>query len=534
MGLCRITKEEFDALFPHEPKLWYTMTTKPKNIRELITDYLPSKLWRLNNIYRIIDKAGDPVPFVMNRAQLVVYSKSLLHPRLIILKSRQQGISTLWLISYMDDTLFYSNLNCGLMAQGKDEAETLLERVSFTWVTLDPWIKQFLRRKLVKDNSQELKFSNNSSIFIRTSFRSATLQRLHISEFGKIANKYPQRAKETKTGTLQALAIGNTGVIESTAEGNNVFKTMWDSAVKQYGVGRLAGKDFLPVFLSWLHDPDCVEFEEQYPDEEELAYFARLEAEMGIVLTKEQRNFWVAQHRELEGDIHQEYPATPEEAFTASKDGTYWARRYLAKVIRGRQRLPRAKLYDSNLPTYVVIDPGRTDTFVVLFFQVWKGTIRIVGEYYNSGEWLGHYVNEVEEFKRRFGFEIPRWFLPHDMKVEDLTQRNLSREDVLNELGVKNTLVLDKMDLIESIEQVRVKMPDIWIAEECVYIEQCFLGYSKEWDEVHSVWKDKPKKGPFNHGADTVRYMVQAVHLEFTETNDQWRKFERQQRGISL
>ena len=215
--LPNVTKDQFHSMFPNHSYAWELLSTKPKDAEEFFYKYLPSKLWRLNNLYSIIDKAGDPIPFVMNRAQLYVYSKSLEHSRLIILKSRQQGISTLWLISYIDDLITLSNYNCGLMAQGKDEAGTLLERLKHTWNTLDGEIKEFFGLRVLKDNSQEFKLSNNSTMFIRTSFRSATLQRLHISELGKIANKYPERAKETKTGTLQALAPGNTGVIESTA-----------------------------------------------------------------------------------------------------------------------------------------------------------------------------------------------------------------------------------------------------------------------------------------------------------------------------
>ncbi|MGY2498704.1 hypothetical protein ACW4UO_30035, partial [Klebsiella pneumoniae] len=108
---------------------------------------------------------------------------------------------------------------------------TLLERTKFLWDKLDPDIKAYLNRSLEKDNAKSFTFNNHSQIFIRVSFRSTTLQRLHISEFGKIANHSPKKAKEVKTGTLQALAVGNTGVIESTAEGRNMFKEMWDASV---------------------------------------------------------------------------------------------------------------------------------------------------------------------------------------------------------------------------------------------------------------------------------------------------------------
>ena len=510
-----LSHDKFKELFPDDPRLLDIMTTKPRDFQELITRYLPSKLWRLNNLYSIIDKIGDPIPFRMNYAQYRVHAKSLEHPRLIILKSRQQGISTFWLISFFDDLITLGNYNCGLMAQGKDEAGTLLERLKHTWDTLEPWVKEFFNLKITKNNSSEFSLNNNSTMFIRTSFRSATLQRLHISELGKIANKFPERAKETKTGTLQALAPGNTGVIESTAEGVNMFKYMWDSAVKMHAAGRLAGKDFLPVFLSWIDDPDCVEWEDQYPDDDENDYFARLEQELKIKLSREQRNFWVAQHRELAGDIHQEYPATPEEAFTAAMDGTYWAKRYLKMIVRRGQRKPYAELYDQNLDVYVTLDAGRSDYMVLVFFQVWRGQVRILAEYYNTGEWLGHYVSYVEELVKETGWNIVHWYLPHDMGITDLTQDNKTREEILNDLGVFNTTILEKLSKNHSIEQVREAFSYIWIADECVYLEQCCLNYTKTWNPLLEVWRDEPKKNQWAHGADTIQYLVQTcvTHL---------------------
>lgn len=520
------SEERFYDLFPGRADLWRMVSTKPRDMEDLVRNYLPSKLWRMTNLYHIIDKAGDLIPFEMNYAQLRVYSKLLEHHRLIILKSRQQGISTFFLLYFLDDAIFMSNFNCGLMAQGKDEASTLLERLKFAWNMFPVEIKQLLNIKLTKDNSLEVSFNNDSTMFIRTSFRSATLQRLHISELGKIANKFPERAKETKTGTLQALAPGNIGVIESTAEGVNMFKVMWDAAVLQYAGGKLAGKDFLPVFLSWLDDPDCVEFEPQDHPQDAIEYFDRLEAELNITLRPEQKNFWTVQYRELEGDIYQEYPATPKEAFTAAKDGTYWAKRYVERVLHRNQRRPRSIIFDRNLDLYVCLDAGRNDYFVLVFFQVYRKEIRIVYEYHNSGEWLGHYVDKAKEIVEELEVPIKHWYLPHDMNVTDLSQQeNKRRVDVMAELGVTNTTVMPKGDLWAGIEMVRSDIDRIFMAEECEYLHDCVLNYTREWDDARLIWKDTPKRAPWNHGADGIRYTMQAVHgyLDGTATDDDWK-----------
>src|SRR5829696_9052324 len=62
-------------------------------------------------------------------------------------------------------------------------------------------------------------FSNNSSIRVGTSLRSGTLQYLHVSEYGKLCAKYPEKAREVRTGALNTIQSGQVVFIESTAEG---------------------------------------------------------------------------------------------------------------------------------------------------------------------------------------------------------------------------------------------------------------------------------------------------------------------------
>ena len=51
--------------------------------------------------------------------------------------------------------------------------------------------------------------------------RSGTIHRLHISEFGKICAKYPDKAKEVITGSIPAVPKSGILIIESTAEGRD-------------------------------------------------------------------------------------------------------------------------------------------------------------------------------------------------------------------------------------------------------------------------------------------------------------------------
>ncbi len=544
MPCPNVSKEFFLTLFPTQEKIWNLLNSKPANEHDFITNYLSSRFWRLNNLYTVVDKFGIERTFTMNWSQLVVYAHQRIHPRLIILKSRQQGISTLELVEAFDDTVFTKNVTSGLMAQDQDAASALLERVKFIWDRFDSNIKTFLNRAIVKDNAGAFTFNNGSNLIVATSFRSRVLQRLHISEFGKIANLYPKKAKETKTGSLQAIHRGKPVAIESTAEGENIFKDMWDDAVNlKLGVlpsanlpeelsmfqkmwdplhlhkfkYELAAKDFMPVFLSWLNDPNCIEPVPQAATDKQLDYFQTVEAQTGLKISLEQRNFWIVQYRELGESIYQEYPSTPEEAFLASKDGTFYAKKYIENVIHKNQK--KASLYDPNLPVYVAMDLGRNDSNVLIFFQYWEdeydlGSLRIVGEYVNSGEGLRHYANYLKDaIVLGKGWSIKEVALPHDAIVVDLSaEGGETRQDLLESYGVKPTVLLSKASKQAGIEAVRSMLPNVWIDSTCAYMEGCFLKYSKAWNDNLGTFKNDDIHDDWSHGADAIRYMVQYVN----------------------
>lgn len=503
----RITREQFDEIYAGTNPAKYAdiFFKDPEHDDDLLKNFFPSKLWRLNNLYTIVDKRGKRVRFNMNLSQHKVYAASLRHPRLIILKSRQQGISTLWLVSFFDDAISFNDFSIGLMAQGQDEAATLLERTKLLWETYPKEFKKLQAVEIESDNTKALSFSNGSTIFVRTSFRSTTLQRLHISEMGKIANKYPEKAQETKTGTLQAIAPGNTAVIESTAEGDNMFKSMWDNAMLY--AHTLSEKDFMPVFLSWLDDPDCVEYRDQIETDRHKKYFADVEKETGITLTKEQRNYWIVQERELPDKIHQEYPTTANEAFMATKDGAYYAQLYL-RWIKAHKR-ENENLYDANLDVHLVCDLGMNDTNTFIALQALEKTqIRFIDEICDNGQDIKYYCDLIKE--KPWFPQLQSITLPHDAEVRELTSGKTRRdrfEEEFKDYPHIHISVLPRTHIADGIEQVRKLIPYLWIdPAKCEYTIKCLINYSKEWDDKRLRWRDKPEHNEFSHGADAVRY----------------------------
>ena len=88
MWTLTISPEQFKEIYGFEPPDIFSRV--PNSEDELWTEFMTSKLWRLNNLYTITDKEGKEVRFKMNWAQHKAFAASLSHPRIIILKSRQQ------------------------------------------------------------------------------------------------------------------------------------------------------------------------------------------------------------------------------------------------------------------------------------------------------------------------------------------------------------------------------------------------------------------------------------------------------------
>lgn len=176
----------------------------------------------------------------------------------------------------------------------------------------------------------------DSSYFVDTagefeSGRGGTYHALHASEYAF----WPQ-AKQKFTALIQAIPddADSLIVIESTANGHNHFRELWDAAYD----GR---SDFAPVFWPYWKEAECsrpfvneaerAEFRvgdtDQSPyaeAEPELLEVGPLDTETGehVPLTLEQLNWrrWAIENR-TGGDVSkfcQEYPATPEEAFLAT------------------------------------------------------------------------------------------------------------------------------------------------------------------------------------------------------------------------
>src|SRR3990167_1315679 len=157
--------------------------------------------WRLSHFYKIRDKEGKLIKFIKNSAQK--HFEEHKHTRNAILKSRQLGFTTNEAIGMLDESLFNKNFYSLLIAQDLETAKDIFgNKIELAW-------NNFPLKELYEvntDSARMLKFDFGdgtfSSIAVDSSGRSGTFSRVHITEFGLVAKKFPDKAKEIMEGTI--------------------------------------------------------------------------------------------------------------------------------------------------------------------------------------------------------------------------------------------------------------------------------------------------------------------------------------------
>lgn len=319
-------------------------------------DYIESCL-------KIKTKSGTVVPFRLNDAQRKLYAVAKRQQdagkpvRLIILKARQLGFSTL-----TEGLIFHAcatrkNVNALIVAHREDATANLFRMSKLFYDELPAPVKPMLRasnaQELVFENPSKLRSEREARPGLRSRIRCATaggrgigrsdtLQCVHLSEYAFWPDGADGKAS-TLAGILQAVPSlpGTMVVIESTANGFEDFKERWDAAV--------AGEnDFEPVFFAWFENPDysmpVVPGTEWTPEERDL--------KAAYQLTDEQlqwRRWCIANNCGGSLDMfRQEYPASPGEAFLHSGTGVFDNEQIVLRLERLPEPAGRGEFTDGE------------------------------------------------------------------------------------------------------------------------------------------------------------------------------------------
>ncbi|WP_194857138.1 terminase [Morganella morganii] len=468
---------------------------------------LRNKQWRLNNLYWITDKEGRPVRFKMTPEQTEYFEG--IHNRNIILKARQLGFTTEVCIIQLDAAIFES-AKCALIAHTLPDAKRLFrEKIKYAYERLPDEIKA--ANPASNDSAGELVFSKGGSVTVSVSFRGGTLRYLHVSEFGKICAKQPEKAREIVTGAFEAVSTECFTTIESTAEGRaGYFFDYCQLAEKALMQGKsLSPLDWKFFFFSWWKNPQyAIDPVEQLP-QRLTDYFDELSGKYGITLNDRQKAWYYAKEKTLGDDMKREYPSIPSEAFQQSVDGAYYAKQF--RWLYENKRIGEIP-DNSHLPVHTYWDIGVGDSTSIWFVREVGEEFHIIDHYSNSGEGLRHYMKVLKDK----GYEYASHNGPHDIDNREFgsdakSRRELAREgyEIDGRIYSIRFEVVPKLSVDEGIEAVREILP------LCVFDEsKCGEGithleaYRKEWDGKRGCWKDKPLHDYTSHDADGFRYFA--------------------------
>ncbi|UJD93716.1 terminase [Lelliottia amnigena] len=470
---------------------------------------LKNRFWRLNHLYKIKDKNGKCVTFKMTPEQLEYFDG--MHDRNVILKARQLGFTTEVCIIQLDLAIFHKK-ECALIAHSLPDAERLFRnKTQFAYQRMPDDIK--LANPLVKETTSEYVFAKGGSVTVSTSFRGGTLYSLHVSEFGKICAKWPEKAKEIVTGAFEAVPLGGVITLESTAEGRaGYFYDYCQDAEKSLLQGKeLSNLDWKFFFFSWWKNPQyAIDPVEPLP-QRLVDYFAEMEAKHGVVVNERQKAWYYAKEKTLGDDMKREYPTIPAEAFQQSVEGAYYAKQF--RWLYTNKRI--GKIPDnSHLPVHTFWDIGVGDSTAIWFVREVGNEFHIIDYYENSGEGLRHYM-KVLKYR---GYEYGEHWGPHDIQNREFGADAKSRKELAQEgyeidgqVYSMTFNVVPKTGVDTGIESVREILPScVFDEEKCAEGISHLEGYRKEWDDKRGCWKDKPLHDFTSHGADGFRYFAVA------------------------
>lgn len=481
---------------------------------------LSDRRWRLNNLYWIKDKAGNKIKFRMNAAQERFYDD--LHCFNVILKARQLGFTTFTLLLWLDICLFNSNQSAGVIAHTLKDADDLFKnKVKFAYDNLPDWLKA--ERPAKTDRAGMLELSNGSLIAVGTSLRSGTFQMLLVSEYGKIAARFPEKAKEIKSGALNTVQAGSLIVVESTAEGKQgEFFDLVSLARRLEDEGRtLTPLDPKFHFFPWWKDPGYVLDETgdvslTLPEQE---YFAKLAAQ-GISLTPQQKTWYVKKAVVQRDMMKREFPSTPDEAFEVSLEGAYFTKQMEA-VRKAGQINPIS--WEPSLPVHTFWDiADNRDYISVWFFQHVGHDYRFLRYVQASGEDYGWFKNRMNEY----GYVYGTHYWPHDGGNTVQTPQGLmNKKQIANSFGIAPIKIVKRTpDKQASIDRARSILPRCrFCAVNAAQGIALLDAYRKQWNDKDGIWRDKPRHDEASHCADAFMTFADGYDgraAEFINPND--------------
>jgi hypothetical protein len=231
-------------------------------------------------------------------------------------------------------------------------------------------------------------------------------------------------------------------------------------------------------------------------------YFSKLALD-GMVLSDPQK-WWYAKKFETQGeDIFREFPSTPEEAFSASQEG-YWYASYIKELFDSGHVTNVA--YDRSLPVHTAWDLGQADHMAVWFFQVNRSDDINVIDFWQKTDTR---LDQIAILLKNKGYNYGTHIWPHDAGARD--RSGVTFVDQARTLGLMG-VVLEPHGFLQGISLVKTTLSKCWFDKTKTTEGLRMLeNYKKRWSSSFGGWTAEAIHDQSSHASDAFRYLCAGV-----------------------
>jgi hypothetical protein len=335
---------------------------------------------------KITNKKGQTVPLEQNYVQQQIHNKMVelrskgIPPKIIVLKSRQMGVSTDTQGRMIYETCTKTNRNGFIVSQDDDSTSTIFQKAKYMFDNLPddtkPLQKASNAKELIFDTPSYYKGPKtglHSKIEIAVAGnarigRSETRHYVHLSEFALWPGTGENSPDKQLSSIMQSVPddLDTWVIIESTAKGINHFYELWNDAIK-------GENGFTPMFFPWMDDITYQIPLQEGDREKLLSTLTEYETYLynDLKLPLERVKWWrETKKNKCNNDINQmrqENPTTAEEAFIFSGSPVFNSDkiRQRIEVLRQQPQPKRGQFYfEWNNPDIMDIPKKETIRWV--------------------------------------------------------------------------------------------------------------------------------------------------------------------------
>ncbi len=201
--------------------------------------------------------------------------------------------------------------------------------------------------------------------------------------------------------------------------------------------------------------------------------------------------------------------------------GAWFFKEMQAARAQGRIRMiPHLK----GTPVNTFWDLGRNDTTAICFHQYANLQNRFLFGYENSGEYLDHFVAELQRLAIDRGFVYGKHYLPHDAEQKKLQANSGMGPSVLTQLralmpGAKFVVVPRIDHLFNGNQLTRAAIATCWFdPDDCSDLIAALDAYRKKWDSKNEVFTEEEVHDRFSNYASAFRQFAQGYYTPRANT----------------